>query len=248
MSVLWWVVAPVVLVAAGTAWRLLRYPGRWAHAFHEAYRKERRALDDARGAVRTLRSAARRETWRAWTRVKRAEAAHRRRVHQAEAELEQRRAPDRGDRVHQLGPITLYEHSVVVSEDELPLAGLHVGFELARAEHVSYVYLTHPDGQKRMERYEGEEFPEDTVREFSVRLHNAAVAAHRSRETRDSDIAALEAALREAQEATGPVEAARERLEETRARHRADPRLPRARAALDDARTQWQELTGRRPL
>ncbi|MFD6534098.1 hypothetical protein [Streptomyces sp. NPDC060184] len=248
MSVLGWVVAPVVLVVGWTAWRLVRYPGRWAHAFHEAYRKDRRALDDARGGVRTLQNAARRETWRAWSKVKRAESAHRRQVRRAEAELERRRAPDRGDRMHQLGPITLYEHAVVVSEDELPLAGLHVRFELARTEHVSYVYLTHPDGQKRMERYEGEEFPEDTVREFSVRLHNAAVAAHRSRETREEDIAALEGALREAREATGPVEAARERLTETRARHSADPRLPRARAALDDARTQWQELTGRRPL
>ncbi|WP_327174291.1 hypothetical protein OG599_02665 [Streptomyces sp. NBC_01335] len=248
MSVLWWVVTLVVLVVGWTAWRLVRYPGRWAHAFHEAHRKDRRALDDARSAVRKLRNAARRETWRAWGKVKRAESAHRRRVRQAEAELERRRAPDRGDRVHQLGAITLYEHAVVVSEDELPLAGLHVRIELARAEHVSYVYLTHPDGQDRMQSYEGEEFPEDTVRKFSVQLHNAAVAAHRSRGSREDDIAALEAALREAQEATGPVEAARERLDETRARHSADPRLPRARAALDDARTQWQDLTGRRPL
>ncbi|MGW0857654.1 hypothetical protein [Streptomyces sp. NPDC002690] len=247
MSTWWWVVAPPLLLGCWTVRRLIRYPGRWAHAFHDAYGKERMALEEARVSVRKLRSSARRETRRAWFGVKRAESAHRRRVRQVESELQRLRTLGRGPRIHQLGAISLYEHAVLVAEDELPLAGLHVRFELARTEHVSYVYLTLPEGQTHMERYEGEEFPEEAVRGFSVRISNAAAAAHRARETREKDIAALEAALGEARKATGPVEEAQERLEETRARHSADPRLPRARAALDDARTDWQNLTGRRP-
>ncbi|WP_328723141.1 hypothetical protein OHT52_29015 [Streptomyces sp. NBC_00247] len=247
MSTWWWVPAPPVLLGCWTAWRLVRYPGRWAHAFHEAYGKERKALAEARGSVRKLRSTARRETRRAWFGVKRAESAHRRGVRRVESDLEQLRTPVRGTRIDQLGAISLYEHAVLVAEDELPLAGLHVRFELARTEHVSYVYLTRPEGQTHMERYEGEEFPEEIVRRFSVRIGNAAAAAHRTRETREKDIAALETALGEARKATGPVEEAQQRLEETRARHSSDPRLPRARAALDDARTDWRNLTGRRP-
>ncbi|MEU1086304.1 hypothetical protein ACFYPN_23935 [Streptomyces sp. NPDC005576] len=249
MIAFWWVVVLVALIACRTAWRFfLRYPGGWTYAFHQQHRKDRQALDNARGAVRELRRTARRETWQAWTAVKRARSSYRREVRRAEAELQRLRTPHRGARIEQLGAITLHEHGILVGEDELPLAGVHVRFELARSSHVSYVYLTEPDGRERMERYDGEEFPEETVRRFSVRLRNAAVAAVRSREARAADIATAETALREAEEATEPMEVAQERLEETRERHESDPRLPRARAALDDARREWQDRTGRRPL
>ncbi|WP_141746807.1 hypothetical protein [Streptomyces agglomeratus] len=205
-------------------------------------------MADARKFVRELQSTARRETWQARTEVKRAEWAYRRRVRRAEFELEQLRTPHRGPRVERLGRITLHEHTVLVADEELRLPHVQVRFELARSKHVSYVYLKEPDGRECMERYEGEEYPEEAVRRFTVRIQNAAVAAQRLRERRAGTIRALEAGLREAEKATEPIAVAQERLEKTRARHSADRELPRARAALDDARKGWQDLTGRRPL
>ena len=248
MRTIWWLIALGALTVGWMVWRLVRYPGGWVYAFHEDHLEERQALDDARKAVRQLRGAARRETWQAWTEVKRAEWAYRRRVRGVESELEQLRTPHRGACVNQLGEIALHEHSVLISDDELPLADMYVRFELARSKHVSYVYLTLTDGREHMERYEGEEFPEDVVRQFSVQIHNAAVAAHRLRDRRAGEIRTREQELREAQEATEPIAMARERLENTRTRHNSDPKLPRARAALDAARNEWQGLTGRRPV
>ena len=248
MKAIWWV---VILAALGACWaigRLVRYPGGWGYAFHEEHQEERQALKDARKAVRELRGTARRETWQAWTAVKQAQWTYRRRVRQAESELEHLRTPHRGACINQLGQIALHEHSVLIGDDELPLAGMHVRFELAHSRHVSYVYLTQPDGQERMKRYQGEEFPEDVVRQFSTQIHNAAVTAHQLQDRRAEDIRTHEEELRSAQEATEPIATAQERLDKTRARHRADLKLPHARAALDDARTQWQDLTGRSPL
>ncbi|WP_260634066.1 hypothetical protein [Streptomyces angustmyceticus] len=248
MSAIWWLVVVVALGVGWVGWRLAQFPGGWAYAFHEQYRADREALEGARGAVRQLKGTARRELRQAQTAVTRAEKAYRSRISRAEAELQQLRTPNRGDHVDQLGQIVLHEHALLVGDDEVPLAGLQVRFDLARSTHVSYVYLTQPDGRERLERFAGDEFPEDTVRQFSVRLQNAAVAANKLQTLRDVDIHKLEGELREAQEATGPVEMARELLEEMRARHGSDPQLPKARAALDDACDEWQELTGQRPL
>ncbi|MFI6729955.1 hypothetical protein NRF20_01630 [Streptomyces sp. R-74717] len=248
MKAIWWVVVLGSLGVWWTAWRLIRYPGGWAYAFHEEHQEHRQALADARSAVRELRGTARRETWQARTEVKRAEWAYRRRIRQVESELQQLRTPHRGALVKQLGEIALHENSVLIGDEEMQLVGMQVRFDLAQSTHVSYVYLTQPDGRQHMERYEGQEFPEDAVRRFSVQIQNAAAAAQRLSERRAGDIRTLEAELREAQEATEPVDVAQERLEKTRARHSADLKLPRAREALDDARQEWQDLTGRRPL
>ncbi|MET9660680.1 hypothetical protein [Streptomyces sp. NPDC006510] len=63
-------------------------------------------------------------------------------------------------------------HSVLIADDELQLAGMQVRFELAKSTHVSYLYLTQPDGRQRMERYKGEEIPEDAMRRFSVQIQS----------------------------------------------------------------------------
>lgn len=248
MKAIWWV---VILATLGVCWaigRLVRYPGGWAYAFHEEHHKERQVLKEARKAVRELRGAARRETWQAWAALKQAQWTYRRRVRRAESELEQLRTPHRGACINQLGQIALHEHSVLIGDDELPLAGTHVRFELAHSKHVAYVYLRQPDGQERMEPYQGGEFPEDVVRQFTTQIHNAAVTAHRLQDRRAGDIRTREEELRVAQEATEPIAMAQERLDTTRAHYRADLKLPHARAALDDARIRWQDLTGRSPL
>ncbi|MGW7056651.1 hypothetical protein [Streptomyces sp. NPDC054887] len=247
MIAIWWVTMLVALGVGWAIWRLIRFPGGWTYAFHEEHKEERQALAAARNAVRELRVAARRETWQARIAVKRAEWAYRRRVRRAEFALEQRRTPHCGARIEQLGGIILHEHAVFIGGDEVPLASVGVRFKLARSKHVSYVYLKQPDGQERMERYEGKDFPEEAVRRFSIQIQNAAVAAQRLQRRRARDIRTLKAELDEAQKATQAIAVAQERLEKTLARHDADIKLPQAREALDDARKAWQDVTGRRP-
>ncbi|MFF8451852.1 hypothetical protein ACF06Q_29790 [Streptomyces leeuwenhoekii] len=248
MIVIGWAITVAALAVAWVLQRLVRYPGGWRYAFHEEHRAARGALRDARSAVRQLDRAARRERWQALAGVQRAEWAYRRRIRQVEAELWRLRTPHRGERIGQLGDITLYEHALVVREDEVPLADLQVRFELARSAHWSYVYLTQPDGRERMERYEDQAHPEDAVRRFTVQIQNAVAATDRLQQQRAEEISACEAELRAARKATAPVEAAQEKLAEIRARHDADLELPHARAALEDARSAWADLTGRRPL
>lgn len=70
MITIWWVVVAMVLGVCWTIWRLVRSPGGCAYAFHEEHREARKVLGDARGALRELRSTARRETWQARADVK----------------------------------------------------------------------------------------------------------------------------------------------------------------------------------
>ncbi|WP_299531369.1 hypothetical protein [uncultured Streptomyces sp.] len=249
MAVFWWVVGPVV--AAVGCWALLRacrFPGGWGYAFGPARRAVRQPLRDARGEVRTLLRAARRERWRARAGVLRAEWSYRRRIRRTEARLRRLAVPQRGSKIAQLGGVVLHRGSVLMSGDELPLAGAEVRFVRGGAKNMSYVYVTHPDGRERVQPYEGEEFPEDAVRGFSVRIRKAAAAAERRQKRRAGGIRALEAQVREARGATGPVVSARQRLKRITADHGEDPRVPRARTALDEARDDWRKLTGRRPL
>jgi len=103
MTAIWWVVVLGALGVCWAIWRLARYPGGWTYAFLEEHREERKALADARDAVRELRGTARRETWQARTEVKRAEWAYRRGVRRAESHLEQLRTPHRGGQIEQRG-------------------------------------------------------------------------------------------------------------------------------------------------
>ncbi|MFD8544765.1 hypothetical protein [Streptomyces sp. NPDC059649] len=180
--------------------------------------------------------------------VSRAEKAYRGRISRTEAELRQLRAPDRGGHVDQLGQIVLHEHALLVGGDEVPLAGLHVRFDLARSTHVSYVYLSRPDGRERMERFARTIFPKTQCVSSACGSRMRPQQPNQLQALRDGDLRKLEAERREARRETEPVQTARELLDETRARHGSDPRLPKARAALEDARDVWQELTGRRPL
>lgn len=240
MSGVWWIVVAGACLAVWAVRHLLRYPGGWSFAFHEQYRADREALADAYREVRRLKGADRQE-------MGKVRKAYRDRISQAETALRQLRTPPRGARVAELGRIVLHENAVLVGDDEVPLAGLRVRFDLARSARVSYVYLTQADGHEHMESFEEAQFAEEQVRAFSVRVQNAAATAQRLQGLREKDIGKLEAELSRARADTEPVEAARERLEQTRARQGADPRLPKARAALDDARDAWQQLAGRRP-
>ncbi|MFF4243523.1 hypothetical protein ACFYY2_03505 [Streptomyces sp. NPDC001822] len=247
MTVIRWAVAVLAFGAGWAVWHALRYPGAPAYAFRRKYRGDRKSLAGARGLVRGLRSAALRERARAWLKAERAERAYRQRIARTEAALRQLRTPKRGRRVEQLGRVVLHEHAVLVGHAEVPLAGLRVRLETARSAKTWYVYLAEPDGHERMERYSAGEYAEDTVRRFATRLQNASVAAGRRLDKRGGAIRKLEAELLRARTATGPVAAAQAAREETRLRHENRPELPKARAALEDAKDAWQGLTGHRP-
>ncbi|WP_327111253.1 hypothetical protein OG206_01310 [Streptomyces sp. NBC_01341] len=247
MAVIWWAVVVTASCAGWGIWRALRYPGAPAYAFQRKYRSDRKNLAGARELVRGLRSAALRERGRAWLRAERAERAYRRRIVRTEAALRQLRTPKRGRRLEQLGRIVLHEHAVLVGHAEIPLAGLRVRLERARSGKTWYVYLTEPDGHELVERYGAKEYPEDTVRRFGTRLQNASVKAARRLDGRGGAIRKLEAELVRARTDTGPVRAAQAARQEIRLRHENRPELPKARAALEDAKDAWQALTGRRP-
>ncbi|MGW8988331.1 hypothetical protein ACWGRF_00125 [Streptomyces zhihengii] len=245
--VVWWVVVAAALGAGAVVWQLVRFPGGRSFAFGAEHREARTALDAARRQVRQLRWTALRETVQARAGVQQSKRAYRSRVRGLESAIARLRSTDRGALVEQFGGIGLYEGALLVGGDDVPLAGARVRVEVAHAAYASYMYVTAQDGRERMERYAGSEFPEDTVRRFAVRIQNASVAAGHEQARRAGEIRAREAELSKAREATGPMTAAQQRLEETRTRHRDDPALPRARAALDDARDTWHDLTGRRP-
>ncbi|WP_153537530.1 hypothetical protein [Streptomyces sp. RB17] len=239
----------VVLVvgAVFVVWRLMRYPGGWQYAFSDVHRADRQDLDRARSAVRAVRGTARQEVSRAETRATRAERAYERRIGDAERELARLRRPGRGAFVTRLGEVTLYQHALLFKGKEIPLAGLAVRFELARNSKKSYIYLTHPDGRVEFPGYADEEFPEEHVRRFSVRIENAVAAENTFRDGRADGIRQAESALEEARLDTAEKDDAREALEQVRARHSESPELAKALAALETARDRWQALTGRRP-
>ncbi|MFE7751313.1 hypothetical protein [Streptomyces sp. NPDC057428] len=247
MAGIWWVALVVAFGMGWPVWRLIRYPGAPAYAFQRKYRSDRKSLAGARGLVRGLRNAALRESWQAWVKAMRAERAYRRRIGRIEAALQQQRTPKPGRRVEQLGRIVLHEEAVLVGRTEVPLAGLEVRLEPGRPAKTWHMHLTEPDGHEVVERYSAGEFPEDTVRQFRTRLHNASVKAGRRRDKRSGAIRRLEAELQRARTATGPVTAAQEEREKARLRRDTSPELPKARAALDDAKDNWRDLTGHRP-
>lgn len=241
--------AGLALVAAvGAGWRRYRYPGGWDVAFSSGpeHRAARQDLDAARRAVRTLRTTARRELAGARNEVDRAERAYRRRIEVLEQRLEHlREDPGRGRLITGLGPVSLHEHVLVFLGNDVTLAGLQVRFERGRTDN--YLYVTLPGGHTDLARYPVADRAEDEVRRFGVTVRNAIVAENRLRERQAASIRKTEAELVAARADTGPQEAARRRLEAVTARQREDKRIGAALARLEDARDEWEAVTGRRP-
>ncbi|MEU1541133.1 hypothetical protein ABZ461_24045 [Actinacidiphila glaucinigra] len=235
----------VILVLAGVARRLHRYPGGWRFALSGRHDTDRDALDRARRAVRKLRRRARRELAGARARVARADRAHRRRVGDAERHLARLRRPGKGAFVAALGKVSLHEHVMVISGPKkkvLPLDGLQVRFEHSTIGN--HIYLRRADGV-HLQSYPPGEHGEDTVRGFGVRIENAVATESTYLIGLATSVKKAEDALKAARADTGHAQEARRHLGLMTARR--DPALAEALAGLEAARDRWQRLTGRRP-
>ncbi|MFB7288797.1 hypothetical protein [Actinacidiphila glaucinigra] len=240
----------VILVLAGAARRLHRYPGGWRFALSGRHDTDRAALDRARRAVRKLRRGARRELAGVRAQVARADRSQRRRVDDAERHLDRLRRPGRGAFVAKIGKVSLHEHVMVISGPQtkvLPLDGLEVRFEHSQVGN--HLYLRRPDGVHLESFAPGEhaEHDEDAVRRFSVRIENAVAKERAFLTERARSVKKAEDDLKAAHADTGPAEGARRHLGTVIARQRRDPALAEALAGLEAARDRWHGLTGRRP-
>ncbi|MGW4890815.1 hypothetical protein ACWEQL_00885 [Kitasatospora sp. NPDC004240] len=242
-----WMVALVLVAAIGVAWWRRRYPGAWRFAFAGAHSKDRQELDDARGAHRTGHGRARTELARAETRVKQADQAHHAAVVAAERAVARLRRPGRGGLVAELGEVALYEHVLVFKDTQMPLAGLAARFELARNSSKMYIYLTRSDGRVELPDYTGEDFEEEDVRRFSVRIQNAVADENEFRHNREDAIRQAETAADKARADTAAQDKARAHLEAVAARHTDSAELADLDADLEAARDRWEALTGCRP-
>ncbi|MFF3564736.1 hypothetical protein ACFYXS_32330 [Streptomyces sp. NPDC002574] len=236
-----------VLLLAGMAWRLHRYPGGWSYAFSGSHGIDRSGLDRERRAVRQVRSRARRELAVAEGRVARAEQAYRSRISTAERRLKGLRRSGNGALLSAMGHLSLHEHVVVISgpgTKVLPLGGAQVQFE--HSPMGNHIYLRRPDGV-HWESYATGEHSEDSVRRFSVRIENQVAKENRLLTERAAAVKRAEDELKEARADTRPADRARRHLSAVTARQSRDRSLDEALTRLENARDRWQRLTGRRP-
>ncbi|MDX3075538.1 hypothetical protein [Streptomyces sp. MI02-7b] len=241
------ILAVSVLLLAGTAWRLHRYPGGWSYAFSGRHDTDRHGLDRERRAVRELRGRARRELAVAEGRVAQAEQSYRSRISAAERRLRGLRTSGNGALLSALGHLSLHEHVVVISgpgAKVLPLGGVQVQFEHSPMGH--HIYLRRPDGV-HWESYATGEHSEDSVRRFSVRIENQVAKENRFLAERAASVKKAEDALKEARADTRPADRARRHLSAVTARQSRDRALDEALTRLETAQDRWQRLTGRRP-
>ncbi|MCC9312261.1 hypothetical protein LN042_35250 [Kitasatospora sp. RB6PN24] len=238
----------VVLVGGGSAvaTRLRRYPGGLAYAFGAAFAPERRQLAAARRTVRQLRHDANRELMGARNDVRGARARHRYELELATRRVEQLRDPGRGALLGRLGVVALHQHAVMVSTEELPLAGLTVRFE--RIDRQYCLHFAVPGGGVHRQVFERALHAEEEVRRFGNRVVNAVAEENARLKRRNQLVAAAEAELRAVEQRTAPQRSARDRLAGLTVRQDVDQRLAEAVKALDDARARWRSRTGRMPI
>ncbi|MFD5557796.1 hypothetical protein ACFWIA_28645 [Streptomyces sp. NPDC127068] len=244
MDVVRYLVGGILLAGGLLVWRLCRYPGGWKYAFGAEYAGERAALDRARGKVSRLRSEAAERRAAAEARLREAESVYRRRVRAAELRVEGIRHPGPGQLLGQLGvKAALYEHALVVGQEELPLAGLTVRIELGRVSQ--FLYATLPDGSERHVALPFEEHTEDEVRGFAGKVTNTVAAEKTTLADREAQLDTAVEALVRVKAGTDAVDTARADLDRLAEAERSDFRPASARRELDRAWERWNSVTGR---
>ncbi|MFD5454637.1 hypothetical protein [Streptomyces olivaceus] len=251
-----------VIVLAGLGFWLVRkryrYPGGWAFAFSPQYEGDREALDGPRREARGWARRAAQEEALARKTVAAAEADRDRRLHALAQRRERLRNPGSGERLGELGSLTLFRHCLEVKSGSLThsveLAGMEVRFDSGHKHH--YLYCTDSSGHPHQAKYphlpappdtQEQRFDEDMVRDFMVKIQGAVAQENIFREGIPQKLKTVEDSWEETQNDTGDIDAARKRLEEIRERNREDPRSEVLEERLMEAFRKWEELTGRTP-
>ncbi|MEY9837518.1 hypothetical protein [Streptacidiphilus sp. EB103A] len=246
MEALGWVLVVLLCCGSAVGWQMYRYPGGWAYAFGTMYAPDRKELATARLAVRTVKREHGGELSSAEGQLRDAERRQSRRINRADRELKELRNSGPRQLRETMGPLTLYQKSLLISKEEIPLDGLRVRFEAGR-RNTCYIHVTLPDGHEQSASFPGAQFEEEDVRGFSRRITNAVADENRACAVRDQRIAEVEEDRRRAVADTAAQEAAREELARVKERHRKEGRLAAAQDGLDRALDQWQDITGHRP-
>jgi hypothetical protein len=246
LEALGWVLVVLLCCGATVGWQMYRYPGGWAYAFGTMYAPDRKELATARLAVRTVRREHSRELSSAEGQLRDAERRQSRQIDSADRQLKELRNPGPGELRETMGAMTLHQHCLRISKEEIPLDGLRVRFEAGR-RNTCYIHVTLPDGHEQSASFPGAQFEEEDVRGFSRRITNAVADENRACAEREQRIAEVEEDRRRAVADTAAQEAAREKLVRVKERHRKEGRLAAALDGLDGALDQWQDLTGHRP-
>ncbi|MEV7427728.1 hypothetical protein [Streptomyces sp. NPDC091212] len=253
----------LVLLCGGgwAAWRRARFPGEWTHTFSARYARERTDLAGARRALRDLEKDARNAQAAARAQIGLERSKYEQRVEELERKVARLQDPGLGAQLTRLGELALYEHAVVHTVDGrskvLPLDGLHARFD--PGERVHSLYLTQPDGRVCRAKYPHRPAPaadqeaslqlfdEEQVRDFEVRIHDAAADENAFRSTLAAQLTQAQEESAEARQDTGQLDSARQRLTEVIDRNRNDPRRKEALTELEEAHDRWETLTQRRP-
>ncbi|MCW8102643.1 hypothetical protein [Streptomyces tauricus] len=253
MDALRLIVFGVVGAGIWVLWRRRRYPGGWAFAFSFTYEEDRDCLANARNRAR---DAARRAT-QAESAARGTLADYERRQHQLEQQIARLRNPGTGEQLSGLGELVLFRHLLVVTSEtgtrSVPLAALDVRFDMGQRNHS--IYLTEASGRVHRAAYphllpatdDQQQFDEDTVRDFAVAIQNAIADENAFRARIPTQLKRTEKELEDTRADTRAQEAARERLAQVRQRNRQDPHRRAADAALEEARKDWETLTGHIP-
>ena len=246
LEALSWVLVVLLCCGATVGWQMYRYPGGWAYAFGTMFAPDRKELSVARLAVRVVRREHGREQSSAEGQLREADRQRSRRINSIDRRLKELRNPGPGPSREPMGAMTLHQRSLRVAKEEIPLDGLRIRFEAGRRK-TCYIHVTLPDGHERSVSFPGGQYEEEDVRGFSRRITNAVADENRACVDREQKIAELEEERRRVVEDTAAQEAAQEKLEQVKERHRKEGRLTAAVAELDRALDCWQDLTGHRP-
>lgn len=185
------------------------------------------------------------------------QANYERRQHQLEQQITRLRTPGTGEHLGGLGELVLFKHILVVTSAtgarSIPLAGLNIRCDTGQRNHS--IYLTEATGRVHRAAYphrlpaldDQQRFDEDAVRDFAVAIQNAIADENAFRARIPILLKKTEKELEDTRADTRAQEAARRRLAQVRQRNRRDPHRKAADAAREEARKDWETLTGHIP-
>ncbi|MET7640806.1 hypothetical protein [Streptomyces sp. NPDC005438] len=243
------------------------YPGNWNEMFGEEYAAQRRALARRRLELRRAERSSSRHRAEAVAKVERAKRAHRALIRSHEELVRSLREREPGDHVTALGRVALHEHALCVYEEDGPLdeetghrapasgqgtymwlADLTVECEAVDSPRETHLVLRAETERRVQVTYHHTEYPERFVRGLVVDIQHAITRAQKAREQRQREIADAELRLEEVREDREDIDIALTELKQVEAEEAVNPAIPRARAARETQRNEWETLTGRRPL